>query len=105
VITGAPVLPPEPLDDAPDDPLARVETAPGALGPAPAPACEPLAPVRAALPAPGAAEAAWWEPGNLAPGSCRITWIVRRMTWVRTSAAGLRAATAVGVLALEGLSV
>jgi hypothetical protein len=85
---------------APCPPLARVATA--ATDSPMAAWCLPLAAVLAwawAWPAATTADTPR-EPRNGAPGSWRITWIVRRITWVRTSTAGLRdARVAVGVLA------
>jgi hypothetical protein len=105
VVTGALPLP---LPEAPappaEDPLERVATAPD---PAPAPLpppCDPLAPVRADLPEPRPPGHPCPERGNLPPGSWRMTWIVLRITCVRTSAAGFRAATAVAVVPAEGFS-
>lgn len=86
VVTGAPAAatadPPIPCDL-----LAPVRGAPAAP-----PAYQPL-PERAPCPAPAPAAA----------GRCLTMWIVRRITWVRTSAAGLRAAT-VATVSLEGRS-
>lgn len=85
---------------APCTPLARVATA--ATGAPMGAWCLPLAAVLAwawAWPATTIADTPR-EPRNGAPGSWRITWIVRRITWVRISTAGLRdARVAVGVLA------
>jgi hypothetical protein len=89
VVTGA--LPAAELPDPMCEPLERVAGAPGEplLDPA---RCEPLAPVLAEAPA-CEPRGPVGEPGERAPDSWWITWIVRRITWVRTSTAGLRAAS------------
>jgi hypothetical protein len=89
------------------EPLLRVATgtADACDWPVP-PACAPLARVAAAL---GRARPATTrapeprEPRRRAPGSWRITWIVRRITCVRTSTAGLRAARIAVLLLGAGL--
>jgi hypothetical protein len=112
VVTGALDGADEPLDGAElptadpgevaCEPLARVATAAVAVAPAttlPADplACERLAPVRTVRaglePRPPGALARRRGPGDCPARSCRTMWIVRRITCVLTSVAGLRAAS------------
>jgi hypothetical protein len=89
----------------PCDPLVRVLT--GALAGAEGEPCDPLVRVLtgalavAACPALAPPEPLAWK---LAAGSWRMMWIVRRITWVRTSTAGLRAASVPVVAPSDGLS-
>ena len=84
-------------------PLARVATA--AVPAVCAVRCPPLAAVRAVPRCPAITSAEEPRaPRSSAPGSWRITWIVRRITWVRTSTAGLRAASVAVDVPAAGLS-
>jgi hypothetical protein len=102
VATGAaePVLCPP---FVPCAPLARVATA--AVPAVCAVRCPPLEVVLAFPPCPAITRAEELRtPRSSAPDSWRMTWIVRRITWVRTSTAGLRAASVAVDVPAAGLS-